>query len=380
MVNFREAVTKKAKEVACWVADNGDRQDDIWAEATEDNPFVGIGQGSALFSPYPLARLICGDADTDPPVEFTPEVPFTGGQCPTFYNVKIETQYYFDSDPDDVRTVNSSIGGTATNRLKGPIVGIETTPGNNNSILYQLRGATFNGEDRAVTYFTKFSNQVVISSAITLVTRLDGEADDCGDPTAAGPPVLPDEVCYDLPDGTEVCDPVKIQPRTPKTGPTGDIIIPFDFDFGTGPIDIGFNLGDGSITFGGGNPTASDPCCTPAAPNNDPPPETPDDPPPPEDERRFVGLIVTATEISPTVNATEVVGGNELSLFIPRISTVSIAIEVGGSRSWTVDFAVKKRKQFFPVPEYALGYSWAIYDEPGVTTVVTPLYVEDSEE
>ena len=376
MPSFRDAIGKKAKSIACWIADNGDRQDEIWGEATKDNPFVTIGQGSPLFSPYPLARLICGDEPApDNPPDFGPyPTQFEGGQCPVDYRISCVATRYFNGQLASER--DELIGGQF---FRGPIEEVFLTAGNQDIWVRHNNGQESDlqsGDPSNVTYGDL--REVV-------VTRVDGQPDNCGNlpPEQPGIEPEPDEICYDGPNG-EICEPITIQPRTPRRDNNGDIIIPFNFDIGLGPFNVDFNLSTGNINIGGGGGGGSNgdgnPCCK--KPNLDDTPDNPDlpgTPPPqdPENDREFVGVIVTATDIRPNAKATVLTGGPDVNLYIPRLATISFAVKLGESRAWTDDIPVRKQRQYIEYQGVGTAYRYNIYPEPGFTVQVEPIYAAE---
>ena len=368
MPSLRESIGSFVRDTACFIADSADRRDELWEQAKRDGG-AAVWTGQDGFSPditAPVARLICGDAPgTTPDPVFSSPAPFEGGQCE---GVRYAV---------DLTITNNATGSSVTTirNVGGPVIGLRTTQ-NGSTRTIELVGTQPNGEPEVV-FVTSGGAEPYPSAVINSVSRIDGEPDNCGNPGDGTPPSAPGDINYDTPEGPQT-DPVVVTPRPPYRTPDGDIGIPFNIDFPDGPLVAIYFPGSGDVQIGDDRPDPNNSlCCPQIDPDSPVPPDGPDDPPPPGDERRFAGVVVTAIEISNNLRVTELEGGG-VKLYIPRLSTVSFAVEIDGRRAWTDDIPVRKAKQFVPVPAPAFGYDWAVYDEPGVTTTVTPVYIPAS--
>jgi len=378
MANFRQSVGNTVKRVACSIVDTAAKRDDLWERAKKGNPFVGIGQAEDDGFTLPIARLICGDREPGPQPDlpdFTPgsPPPFTGGQCGDRYAFTFER-----TRADGLVSEQDPIV------YWGPLGALRIIPsGPNGSTIQILAHGIWNGpRQSAQTYHNLATglNTIWTEARIYNVRKMFPEGpDECGDlPRGPGDwEPEPVEVCYDLPDGTEVCETPTIKPKPPIIGPGSEFEWPFELDFGDGPFNVKYKPGTGDVEFDepGGLPSGNA-CCPPVDPAGPAAPPGDDDPDEPEDNRRFIGVVVNCV-VSPTCSVTELSGG-DVSLFIPRIATISLAIQIGENNAWTDDVAIRKKKQYVAVPDTGIGYAWTVYNEPGVSSTVTPIYIEET--
>lgn len=366
MAGFASAVKRRTRQIACAIAQESKKADDFWKRPGFSNPILGGFRDPVSEFIAPLVPVFCdippGDEE---PITFPDDPGFTGGQCDTLYLARVQVT----TDNPNATPIDRE------QEFSGPLFGLKVDDlGNGVTDVYVEHGLDSDGNRGRTTIIS--GGFQVESSNFTNLGRVDGLPDDCGDPPGGGGTPDDVEVCYDTPDGTEVCVRVPIGGGPPTVRPDGGLNVPVRFDFPDGPITVDLPIGGGEpiIKPGGGTPGAS-PCCPPFSPDSPEPPPNQDDPPPPDGEEQFIGLIVKIETVGARRAATELDGGG-ISLFIPRAAVISIAIDIGGRRTWTADVNIRKRNQYVPVPSPGVGYTWAIYNEPGFTTTVTPVLVE----
>lgn len=366
MPTFFESVSKKARQIACAIAKESEKADNFWAQPGFNSPILGGFRDPLSEYIAPLVPVVCSaePPDGDPLVFDGPG--FEGGQCETAYNFRVQVT----TDNPNVTPIDR------VQQFQGPVFGlvVDEIPGG--SDVYVEHGLNSAGE-RGRTTIVSGGFQVE-SSSFSNQGRVDGGPDNCGNPPGGNGGPEPVEICYNQPDGTEVCETVPVTGGRPIIDVNGDLTVPIGFGFASGTLEANLNINTGDINIclpGSGTPGAS-PCCPPFDPDGPEPPPGEDDPPEPDDEELFVGVIVNITSVGSRVMATELDGGGGISLFIPRAAVISIAIDIGGRRTWTADVNIRKRNQYVPVPPPGVGYTWVIYNEPGFETTVTPVLVE----
>lgn len=369
VATFREGIEKAAGEVLCAYGTLNDVIGDAFGDAVSGIPGFGkIGNFIGQPSDY-LKRLTC---EVSPPTGGYPDpLPGEQGKCD---GVVYKGTY-------TIRRSNESEFSGLIPDIYGPIeyIGLgETIP--SNSYFAICRGDAkpdFGGNRPPI----KPPGQVVsiASSSVTDYVevveqdlfRVDGQPDNCGD----GPPSYQPPIEWEPPGGQPIIDNPIVVVNPIVVNVNNNFVIPLLFTFNEFSLNVEFNINTGDINIlpalpsppGGGN------CCpTFDPPENDNPPEE-DEPPPPNDERRFLGVFVTLSIVG-EISATTIGDGNGPDIFVPRAAVISFAVEYGNSRGWTVDIAIKKKRQFVPVPEGVLGYDWAIFYEPGFEGAIAPVY------
>jgi hypothetical protein len=261
------------------------------------------------------------------------------------------------------------------------------------------------------------------TATIISVTRLDGLPDDCGEPghpiLPPAPPPVPVPPDIDLPVTPPGGGPDVDFNFSPRVGPVfigvgGGLFIPVNVRI-NGPninvdapvsIPVNISLPDLNINFpgqggGGGapdNPSAPAPpgppprpipgpprpiCCDPRPePGEDEPVDSPGPGPTPPPGRRLLGLIVRSSVQAGNQNATEIgQGGGDRNLFVPRLANVYFEVVAENSSgqpvaSSTTAIPIQVLRQYVPAPESVNVAGWRVAVEPGVSAVVTPLYIQ----
>lgn len=241
---------------------------DRWSAAADPGPGGYPGLVGTVCGPY-LEGL-----GYSQPVEAPP--PFTGGQCPVEYF----TQYARPGAPTNWLS-------TSPDRLQGPIstaTVVNSGPGPSGTTAWQVTFTGANGSS-----FGASNNNDGPPGIITRVVRVDGQADNCGDPESPG---------FE-PGPNPAPDP---GPLPPDSGPDIDIrgnpilVLPPNFSINPN-FDIGFNVDE--IRFGGGGGGLSD---EPPAPGeelpgpNDGAGGADDEFGPPPDGERWCGVCIKISQ------------------------------------------------------------------------------------
>lgn len=282
---------------------------------------------------------------------------FTGGQCDVIYwwSLKYSGQRADGttfSDPD----LDTPLYGPSRT-IQGPV---SSNPQIADDGLWRITDG--NGNDVSL----RTANGVVEPSVVNFELIIpSGAPDNCGD--LPQPPVGPSgsgDITYDGPDGNPVTEPYDIVGGSPIIDVDGNLIFPFEICLVSICFDFDVNLSTGDISFNfGGNPGDS-PCC-PSVDEDPPETEDEDDPPEPEDETRYVGVITKASENGEYIRATELGDLDQNSLFVPRIGVVRFLVEVGGRRSYSVDYPIKQVSQFTSYDGPGEVYDWRVLGGEG---------------
>lgn len=301
------------------------------------------------------------------PPDFVPPPPFTGGQCPGV-SYRVDASFEYNSNAIVNPSGYSTLDGFAI--VPGKVLGtrIDRIPG---SVKLFVR---FDGGEALIGGVNGSTDPGVLvarNDKIDLVTRLDGNPDNCGDPGVIRPPYEPgsntynDFVTYEDNDTNTLTIPVFIALGYATVNIDGTIRIPIDVDFELNPeLDFNgeFNFSTGGLTIDLRNPSAprlptgtdpngsepdpSIPEPPPEIPNSEPP-ETPPETPP-EPERVIVACIVT-TQL-PGDNESVIEQDNDVDIYAPALGYVQFRIRTGSTSSWTNDIPVKNKRCFIACP------------------------------
>lgn len=375
MVDFRQVAKATAKQFACNAFSAGANTSAYIGDALNRVTGVrGVPNGTQATYEH-LANLACdaGGASGGGSAAVNWGAPgLPPGQCPGVpYRIEGQARV-FQSTGAFIRSYNY-----LTFR-SGPLprFGLQVTP--NNVLVVDENGDTLAnlGTRPSGGSYAEWLNDY------PTITRNDGSAAQPCDNGTAGDdlPRQDIDITYDDSTSIPITDSVVLIGGELIIDNSNNLTMPITlvgptYEFG---LNYDFSRGDVDISFGGDNGPGGSNCC----PTVDPPElendDTDDDPPPPDDDRRFTGVIVRSTVSPNGTSATEVDGGGNISLFIPRIVTISFAIENQGKRFWTIDYPVKKLLQLVEVPHNMVAYDYAIYTEGGVTAEVKPLYIKQN--
>lgn len=371
---FREAVEQLAKNFTCAALK-------IEAPATEwlSNAISSIpGSRSTPFSeqnrePYERARrAACGSGASgsgSPPVSFPPP-PIPPGQCDAvLYRFSWE---YTRTDG----LVQAQTGFRYFGPLGEPFI---VQSGGRDRVLIPTKGKFDSGPTPTVqdSQFLSAPLNTVASTRIFDIVRVDGQPDDCGIPDGGIRPEGSGDLDYEDEDGNPITEPYDIVGGPPVFGPGGATVLPFELCLAAVCLDITFNLSTGDVNFNFGGQPGSSPCCPPIETPPELPPEQ-GDPPPPSDDMRLWGIKVNCTVDDAVCPATQIGVGGPV-LYVPSLGVVRFAIEVGGSRAWTVDQPIKTLSQFVPVNAPATAYAYDLLPQPGVSIQVQEVFVKPPE-
>lgn len=338
----------------------------------------------------PVRMALCDK----PPAPVSDPLPFSGGQCPDFYDIQVTSRYGFApcSDPTDVTDIvqvgsvirgqpgpikwigefdvaYNSCGGTRKSRSR---IGVENANGN--------RFGGGSNERSQVGEFVVYNNSTVD------VTPTAGNPDNCGDPPeTATPPQTPDggwnlppvEITYDNDQGgqTTVNLPPIIFP--PVIGAAGAIFAPIRVDLPDFNLEANLEINlDGTLDIefgsrrGPGSDTTTDTPPPPLPPGGGVPPPDDDD-----TERRVIGCIVTVTAIELGGSSVVFQSGGNPDVYVPDLGLVSFSVSAGETGfGWTQDIRVKNRRQYIPCPAPQGALSVRGTPRSGVSMTVTPVF------
>lgn len=386
MVTFREAVTNSIRNAFC--------------------SYLGLYEGflnslpsapppvDDLFPEIPIAvtrftrRLLC---NREPPEESNP--PFTGGQCPTLYAVRVDgvvnrppplTPLPFDF------TIGNVLGAITVARV--------TTRGDDIvfEVLAQPNVPNPDGDYTEVLFANAVPNGFTVASwFLTGPNRQDGLPDDCGNPLPPVPtppqPSDPIEVPVEWTDEDDnvlsITIPVIFAPV--RVDIDGTLNVPFKFDIDP-TFNVNFNgtinINTGDINFNFGNQNTP-PSKYPGQDDYQSPDDVPDYPPdvpngvapippaPPEDETTSVirAVIVTVTDYAS--NATIIDQAENPDIYAPNLGFVQFAISVKNAVAWTSDIPVKNFRNFIPCPWEGGALEVRGTPRPGVTWTLSPVRI-----
>ena len=288
--------------------------------------------------------------------------PFSGGQCFTTYSVVFQYTDQFGQR----QTNNQQITG----RVLGPY---QVDTGGETFQTGIERQQTPNGPVSRTLIATVFRPGGV-DPAITSVTRVDGQLDDCGDPAIdplpePGPITVNVDVTYGPNNEFSLTVPVifgvayisldgsiSIPVDVGGINLTGNLNFDGDFDFS---LDIPINIG------GGDSPGPN----LPGDPSVDP---GPGDEPDPSD-RVIVGVFVRAPSISSNL-PTLLPQNGAPTVLAPRVGTVKFLVRGGERSGWTPDVPVKSARAYIPCPAPQGAVAVAVTGDYGTELDWTPLY------
>ena len=329
--------------------------------------------------------LICGNPTALPPAD-NPN--FSGGQCNCIRYSVSATLNVSDRNADDSprqRTLTSTID------VWGEVAGVNVNrvPAGEESVQLNLvvrsRGnanlvSCGSVQDVISASTGAFRLDSATVSGIS-VSRLDGQPDNCGNPTPVvrepkplpptGLPAINVDFEFspniNLPDVTVnvAGNVVLFQPRLDIDA---NIRVPIQIntDINVGGVNLSFNgevdlsTGDVVFDFSGGNTNVFNPgngCCDDFYDYDEDPPEYPDDLPPepepnPDDEKQIIyGVLVTVLEVK-SKRTTQIAQGQNPVIYAPAAGYVNFYCEVGTNNTggWTEDIPVKNARQLIRCP------------------------------
>lgn len=288
-----------------------------------------------------LHGIACGN---DPDSYVSPVLPpFSGGQCPTNYNLYFEAEVIADSTGDFI----SWMPATANNR-PGPVGGFRPKPDNNNILQGQFNGV-WDDLVQLSLGFQGFSGQIRNFTA----TRVDGQPDNCGDPDAdylpAGNVSAPDiPVNYDDDSGQPKTRNVDLILKPPYIDDDGNLVIPVDVD--GQPYDI-YPFDDWGVVprFGGGE-SGGGGAGDSFGPETDPNPDDVPEEKPEEKEQPIIGVMINA-QPDGTETTTTIFQSSAPNIIFPRLANVSFFYNRDKLTGWGNAIEVRNVDCYVPCPD-----------------------------
>lgn len=358
--------------------------------ATFGEIFGGGGSGIGEFG-INAARFLHNQVCNTPPPPL-PDPPFSGGQCPVQYDVTVQITRASGAiqNPFTVGTV----------RVNGAVGSAGFLSGAGNSTLVFVNanpiGGSPPGRYSVGSVATNFGGGEDVNSAtITNIVRVDGQPDNCGDPTPVIPPYVPgsnsitNNVNYTDEGGNNITIPVVVAFGYASVDVNGTLNVPFTLNLDVTPtanITGNFNLNTGDVTYNAGNPALPSSSCggnsndyvpdpdnlPPESPTSPDQPDPPPDPDKPQTRKLLVACLVTVSETAPGV--TEIIQDGNPNVFAPDLGLVSFRVSAGGFTGWTEDFRVKNQRQFIPCPWKGGAIDVTGTPRLGSVMTITPIY------
>lgn len=394
--NFTEAVADGVVRTSCALLALGD-EGTRWLNSVRgvDGDFANIAGA--------LRKNICNESAPDVD-DYGPQPPFEGGQCPGVqYNVSAKLDYSDPIDGGADKTV------TVSGQLTGPITGFFPVPNrrtfaNNQGeeyrqqYRYAVRAATETDfiQSSFGPYVDTFecvegppisdcegaldSPPEVVGPYDIVITRADGQPDNCGNPPGESVPEYNDysqtiSITYEDNSQTEITEDIDVTLGPLIVGIGGIVYAPVTV--GTGDITlngtlelspkVSVELFPNGLFGGGGN--TDDPAPTPGV--DDPEPQVP------SERRRIIGAIVTVTNYDEDIaGVTQVAQGESPDIFVPRTGNVSFYIDTPGGQAWTEPKPLKNVREYVPCPAREGAVDVAVTAGTGFTLDVTPVYAD----
>lgn len=375
MVTALEAVGALYRSAVCSVLADAD------AGARAAQRIFGT-YGALVNGTRALSRTFCDSDPDDDPSPIPP--PFEGGQClGTTYRVEgtYTASCQFNETLNFRTFVLGPVGGivsassgsndawfiTGTDSGGAPaLYNVNTNPGGQGLLIAPTGalscGAIFPGGVGAAA--------AVDAPVITSVVAIDGP-DDCGNPPIPVPPPgdtpVEGDVIYNIDDSTTVTIPLIGIFAPFYVSVDGRINAPISFSLGgvdfNGELTIApeFNIELFPINVGGGGGGVDNPDTFPPAPPAD---DQPVDPAPLEE--RIIGVIVRSV-IGPQATPSGITATDIPNIYVPRLASVSFAIEAGGAAAWTPDIDVKNANCYIPCPAPQGAVDFGVFPQQGVT-------------
>jgi hypothetical protein len=364
-ISFRDAASGAIANSLCTVLAVGDNVYRLFDWGLDPQGRGNVAAG--------VRRLLCNidpDNDTQPGPP-----PFTGGQCPTRYDVT----YSFEGTQLD-GTPNSNTATASSPQLVGPLgqafVGTDSSCGGSE---IAARISTRGGTDTATLgCFGTFASLESVSVS-SVAPFFPGVPDDCGDPPPEYPEPEPVEgptinITYNIDESTQITVPLTAVFAPIFIKATGQFSFPIRVDIGGitfgGTFDVSptINLNiypDGS---GGGNGGTTD------KPDDDIPPiDIPDEDETPDFESRIIGVFIRSSIDTNAVRASGIPAGGDLpEIWAPRLANCQFLIRSRATTGWTGDIDVKNVNQYIPCPHPGGAVDVRVFPQQGVTVAVEP--------
>lgn len=319
-----------------------------------------------------LRRWVC-DAPPDEPVTLPPP-PFTGGQCPVDYRVQVQSLITTQSGS----TVNA-ISGLFI--LRGPITGLGSAAGGAacGGSTKPAAAVFHNGQTTIVG--CPGSAQSIVAVGFEVLERVDGMADDCGDPPPILPPPAPINVDVDITYGDNnefnLTVPVIFAPLYVALDGSinAPVTVNLDADFqieGTLELFPGFEFTP-TINFGGdtgdGQPDPEPPPDDPEGPGE---PEEDDPNTPKEPDDRIYALLCRG-RIESDARPSGIFQQIGPDIYAPRLGSARFGTEIEGVTFWSEDIDIKGLNSVVQCPIPWGASRFVVNAAPGVSLNYTPV-------
>lgn len=362
MVSIRRASARLTQLAVCGIFRAADPLNDYLSNALSRLPGVGPTDNDANDA---MADMFCPEDATDVPTITFPSPPFTGGQCPVEYTVRVVNDRFINGSlAQEGEEIIAPFG------VLGPITSIAFNASSSKVKINYGGGLSTEIPTGSQPGGTSRTNLRGIT-----VTRRDGQADTCGSLPAPGRPNFTTNIIYDNSNGVEINAPVTVSFQVPIIGVNGNLSIPLSivgpsinlsptFNFSTGDVTFGLDLGDRT---GEGCDPPFDPPDVPEAPGE----------PAGEPQRFFRAMIVVSTGDLENSIATTLPAGNGVNLYGPRLGTLSIRVRIGKTFAFLPDISIKHVRQLVIIPENFVGNGYAAHPIPGVNFELFPVYLRN---
>jgi len=327
MVALETALIAEARNLFCTATAVTARGVSIGASVYDN-----LGLGPAADAAEAAAQLwsnannvACSRAPVNITGQFS--LPFQGGQCPDSYNVGGTANWLDGGVPRSV-TRDPSLA-----TLTGPL-SVEIISPSKQSVVSPSGGAVTLGPD--------FDPSITDYTVSWQVIPVSGNPDNCGDPPEEGPVYNPNEfrfnptIDYDDDNGDPQTITPEIQFKPITLSPTGDFVVPIEFNFGNeGSLFGDFNLTTGDINIGNNNSIGDGIDNEPRELEDE---EENDDP-----DSVVVGVRIISSVDESVVRATTIFqsGGNP-NIYAPALGFVTFQYELpSGGTAWGPDIPVK---------------------------------------
>lgn len=357
--NIRGVLEEQTRIAFCTFMQSADNLITFGRGIRDAHNYYGHSETTAVSAFASMVGLSCGIRETPLP---EPQQPI--GQCSTSYCIYVRVRGTTSSGPFD--NGDYTLGGALCSYegpFSEPYVSSQGTGFPhvfvNDALGTPIRFLNVNGVD--------------IESMEPQHRRVDGEPDNCGEPTY-GEIAVPSredreivERQFEYPDGAQ--DSAGWRFNIPFVGVGGAIIAPFEF-FKDGNLFGKIDLSTGEITFDFGGDSSEEQGQGSAGGDNPSEPEEED-----EDKREIVGAVVEVVSINEKANITRIEQLDNPDVLVPDAGLISFRIVVNKTDSyWSVDQKVKSAKMYIPAPEGVKAIEVKGTPRPGVEFIISEVH------
>jgi hypothetical protein len=364
--NFYDALKGSAQKAVCAYLNAADKA----------SSWLGSKSGIYLGDPSQYWKPVLCDGD---PADSSnaPPPPFEGGQCAgVLYSVTTEFKTFSSIQTCsqlDRTVVTQVVGPVQGLRLDG-VVAVEPCGFSAGDVLY------LQANDSEVAIFLGGQSFPIEGTAsITDIVRVDGQPDECGDPSPA------------IPDFPASGDPLPTQPPTTYDDPSGNpVTIAPEFTV-FAPIVVGPNIYapvridlpdvtlDGTLTLAPEFNLTVNPPQFDGSPGDSPEPTATEDPitspntPDDQSAETLIGAFVRSQEIGYN-RQTQIGQDDSPTLIVARLARIYFRVRISGRLGWIGPYDVQGTNQYFPVPSGVYAVRAQAEWESGWAGEVVPVY------